>query len=372
MSASFNYLKKNRSASLLSTASLLFIAIVTMSFAGQQDKEATYNQKEVKKITIVNKSFDQGFRAKKFNSALVDDDNTKWFLTDAGIVSFDGNDWIVHNKNRKVSAENLKDFAYDFSSYGPELWIATPLGATVASLPVDARSGATTYYTGNSTILSDNVLSVAVGKGALRWFGTDNGISAFRNKKWLTYSYQRKYPEGLFKDFPITAMATSPDGDSLYVATKGAGIARVFRDKVDAISGASEYAQWGPIEMPSDNVYSICITPDGTQWFGTDMGAARHIGYNTLEKWTVFNKENGLVDNFVQAIEVDKKGNLWFGTKGGISVFDGSSWISFTTADGLSSNNILCIALDKNGIVWFGTDNGVISCNNNKEFTIFK
>ena len=203
-----------------------------------------------------------------------------------------------------------------FSSYGPELWIATPQGATVASLPVDARTGATTYHTENTTILSDNVLSVAVGKGSLRWFGTDKGISAFRNKKWLTYSYQRKYPEGLFRDFPITAMATTHDGDSLYVATNGAGVARVFRDKVDAISGASEYAQWGPIEMPSDKVYSICITPDGTQWFGTDRGVARHKGYNTLENWTVFNKENGLADNFVQAIAADKKGNYGSAPKG--------------------------------------------------------
>jgi ligand-binding sensor domain-containing protein len=371
MSGSINYLKKNRSASLLSTASLLFIAIFTMSFAVEQDKEATYNQKEVKKITIVNKSFDQGFQAKQFNSALVDDDNTKWFLTDAGIASFDGKTWSIHNKNRKVPNENLKNFAYDFSSYGPELWIATPQGVTVAILPVDARTGATSYYTENSTILSDNVLCVAVGKNAVRWFGTDKGISAFLNKKWLTYSYQRKYPEGLFKDFPITAMATSPDGDSLYVATKGAGVARVFRNKVDAISGASEYAQWGPIEMPSDNVFSICITPDGTQWFGTDLGVARHIGYNTLEKWTIFNKENGLVDNFVHAITIDKKGNIWFGTKGGVSVFDGSAWISYTTDDGLSSNNILCITVEKNGHVWLGTDNGVM-CFINGEFICYK
>jgi hypothetical protein len=317
--------------------------------------------KDFTAISVVNRSFDEGVTAKNFHSVTVDDENTIWFSTESGIVSFDGKKWTVHNKNRKVLSTNLKDLAFDFSSYGRELWIATPQGATVASLPVDARTGATTYHTENTTILSDNVLSVAVGKGSLRWFGTDKGVSAFRNKKWLTYSYQRKYPEGLFKDYPITALATSPDGDSLYVATEGAGVARVFRDKVDAISGASEYAQWGPIELPSDKVYSICITPDGTQWFGTDMGVARHIGYNTLEKWTVFNKENGLVDNFVQAIASDAKGNLWFGTKSGVSVYNGQVWKSYTTSDGLNSNNILCITTDKNGTVWLGTNNGVIS-----------
>jgi len=327
--------------------------------------------KEVQEIKVIIRSSEKDFQANRYYSALVDDNNTKWFLTEAGIVSFNGERWILHNKNRKVPTVNLKGFAYDVSSYGRELWIATPQGATVATIPVDARTGATTYYTKNSNILSDNVLSLTVGMGALRWFGTDKGVSAFMNRKWLTPAYQRKYPEGLFTDFPITAMATSPDGDSLYVATEGAGIARMFRDKTDAISGASEYAQWGPIEIPSDKVYSIFITPDGTQWFGTDMGAARHTGYVTMEKWTVFNKENGLVDNFVQAIAADKKGNIWFGTKGGISVFDGSSWKSFTANDGLCSNNILCITEDNNGIVWFGTDTGVMSYHN-REFIIYR
>jgi ligand-binding sensor domain-containing protein len=123
--------------------------------------------------------------------------------------------------------------------------------------------------------------------------------------------------------------------------------------------------------MPSDKVYSICIAPDGTQWYGTDKGIARHTGNRTLDNWTVFSTENGLVNNFVQAIAIDMKGKLWFGTKGGVSVFDGSSWSSFTTNDGLKSNNIQCIAIDKNGIVWLGADNCIMSFNND-EFTIFK
>ena len=316
------------------------------------------------KGSVNTRTFDSGFTAKNFHSVVVDDEDVKWFLTDAGIASFNGNKWQLHNRNRKVPAKGLEDMAFDISSYGKELWLASPFGATVVTLPVDARSGATTYYKGNSKILSDTVVAVAVGKGALRWFGTNKGVSAFLDNKWLTYSYQRQYPESLFQDFPITAMATTPGGDSLYVATKGAGVARVFRDKVDAISGASEYAIWGPIEMPSDNVYSICITPDGTQWYGTDMGIARHKGSQTLENWTIFTTENGLVDNFVQCIAYDNEGSLWFGTKGGISVLKGEEWKSFTTENGLISNNIQCITVDKEGVIWCGTENGVISFKN--------
>lgn len=331
-------------------------AVIEQKKSDGQGSDQTYG--------VNSKSFNSGFTAKNFSSVVVDDKNVKWFLTDAGIASYNGKKWQLHNKNKKVPSKDLGDMAFDISSYGKELWLASPLGATVVTLPVNTRSGVTTYYKGNSKILSDTVVAVAVGKGALRWFGTNRGVSAFLNNKWLDYSYQKQYPESLFQDFPITAMATTTGGDSLYVATKGAGVARVFKDKVDAISGASEYAIWGPIEMPSDNVYSICITPDGTQWFGTDLGIARHIGDQTLENWTIFTTDDGLVDNFVQCITYDNEGSIWFGTKGGISVLKGEEWRSITTENGLMSNNIQCITIDKQGIIWCGTNTGVISINN--------
>ena len=159
--------------------------------------------------------------------------------------------------------------------------------------------------------------------------------------------------------WPITVLATNPGGDTLFAATAGAGIARVYRDELDAISGASVYAEWGPIILPSDNIYSICITPDGTQWFGTDKGVARHKGNVTLENWTVYTIDDGLADNYVQAICRDQDGNIWFGTRGGISVFDGSSFTSYTVSDGLASNRILSLAVDHEGVIWIGMDEGI-------------
>jgi ligand-binding sensor domain-containing protein len=198
----------------------------------------------------------------------------------------------------------------------------------------------------------------------LRWFGTEKGISALYNSKWLTPDYQSLYPQVLFEYYPITAMATTRQGDSVYVGTEGGGVARVFKNNVDGISGASAYAKWGPIEMPSDSVYSICIAKDGTQWIGTNMGLARHTGNNTMENWTVFNTDNGLIDNFIQSIATEPFGkNVWIGTKGGVSVFDGINWTSYTMKDGLISNNILFIMTDKNGVVYLCTDNGVMTYN---------
>jgi ligand-binding sensor domain-containing protein len=303
-----------------------------------------------------------GTGSREFYAVFVDVSNTKWFLTDVGIVSLSGDKWTLHNENSKIGTTDLKDFAYRNSQGNQELWVVSSKGATVTTLPFTSSTDTKTYIAGDSSLLSNNVTKVAFGNGQLRWFATDRGISAFSGNKWLTLSYEDTYPYGMFEEYPVTSIATNPAGDTLYVATDGAGVARVYRNDVDGISGASVYAQWGPIIIPSDKVFSIYIAPDGTKWFGTDMGVASHKGSNTLENWIVYTTDDGLVNDFVQAITSDKEGNMWFGTKdGGISVFNGSAWKSYTTADGLSSNNILCLTIDNDGVVWIGTDNGADS-----------
>jgi ligand-binding sensor domain-containing protein len=305
------------------------------------------------------KEFGEGISAKKFYSSAIDKDNTVWFLTESGIVSFNGTKWTLHNKNQKVLQTSAQGIVYSSSSTGNEIMLATARGAAVASLPLDEKSGVSSFNPENSKILSNNVLALAIGQNGQKWFGTDKGISGLKNGTWLKNNYEDRYPDVIFETFPITSMATSANGDSLYVGSKGSGIMRVYRDNLDAISGASEYLAWGPILMPSDTVYSIHISSDGTQWIGTPRGVARHKGSKTLEGWTVFTTAEGLANDVVQAINSDSKGNLYFGTVNGLSVYDGTKWTTFKVANGLSGNNILTISIDRNDCIWIGTDSGV-------------
>ena len=307
-----------------------------------------------------------GISVLNVNSVIVDNDNVKWFSTDVGIVSFDGKNWKLYSGNKNLPNQDLKGISYASNPEGAELWIASPNGATVARLPIDDLTDAITYSPENAEITGKDVLGIAAGNDSIRWIGTDKGISALMGEKWLEPYYDLHYPDRMFKVFPITSMATNDQGDSLYVGTAGAGVLRVYRDNLDGISGASVYAEWGPIILPSDNIQSIFIAPDGTKWFGTKKGIAKHTGNNTLENWTVYTTDDGLVHNFIQAITGDNQGNIWFGTKEGISVFNGSSWISYTTDNGLASDNILSIAIDHDGIVWIGTDAGISSCKEEK------
>ena len=114
------------------------------------------------------------------------------------------------------------------------------------------------------------------------------------------------------------------------------------------------------------DVRSIHPDREGNLWFGTWGGVSRYDG-NTF---TTFTTQNGLVDDAVWSICQDRKGNIWFGTEGGVSRFDGEGFTAVTTQDGLAGNQVLAIAQDKKGFLWFGTEGGV-SRFDGENFTTF-
>jgi len=89
-------------------------------------------------------------------------------------------------------------------------------------------------------------------------------------------------------------------------------------------------------------------------------------------RWTVYTSRDGLANDDVNTIFEDSQGSIWFGTKGGISNFDGiGGWKTYTTADGLSSNNVCSISEDDTGNLWLAhaTDVGVTKYDGSKWWT---
>lgn len=73
------------------------------------------------------------------------------------------------------------------------------------------------------------------------------------------------------------------------------------------------------------------------------------------QQWITYDTTNsGLINNFVFSVAIDKQGNKWFGTYGGVSEFNGTTWQNYTTKNGLVGNNVTCIAVDKNNNKWIG------------------
>ena len=309
------------------------------------------------------------------SAIFIDANGIKYFATKKGLTSFDDIKWVVYDTNPKIKSEAIHNLGFEQSYNKSELWMGTNNGVTVASLPIDAVSEATTYTESNTQILfpdqpglvGDSVFVVKVDDKNIRWFGTQEGISAFSESTWFSINWGNHYNPPFFNNNRITSLDYT--NDTIYVGTMGGGVARMVANTTDAVSAAS------PFEIPwsliaSNNILAV-FTDGTTQWFGTDQGVTKHIGTKAKLNWESFYKDDGLVNNYVQCINKDLTGNMWFGTKEGISMFNGSQWTSYTTADGLIGNNILCIGIDLDNSIWIGTDSG-ISHFSNKTWVNYK
>ncbi|MDB5035112.1 MAG: hypothetical protein JWQ98_2353 [Chlorobi bacterium] len=107
--------------------------------------------------------------------------------------------------------------------------------------------------------------------------------------------------------------------------------------------------------LAQSQVYSMCEDRRGNIWFGTRGGGiSRYDGV----AFASYGEENGLIDNYVRAILEDRSGALWIGTDHGVSRYDGRRFASFTSRQGLFDNAVVAIAQDSSGALWFGADPG--------------
>jgi ligand-binding sensor domain-containing protein len=279
----------------------------------------------------------------------IDQNGIKWFGTENGISCFDGERWSTYTTEDKLAHNAVNDIAFQMSHYGPEIWIATNAGASVFAIELDAVTSATSYFESNSGIAGDTVRTIALDTANTRWFGTDKGVSIFAGATW-----EATDNGGILTDNPIYDIGTDPFGHA-FVTLKGKGVA--VMEYTDAISTVTYYEiPWSG--LPSENVISVFVDQEGSQWYGTDNGVAFHNNIAAKQGWQMYSTEDGLISNIVLAIHGDDNGHTWFGTPEGVSMFDGQNWKSLTTADGLAGNVVYAIATDTDGSVWFGTNNG--------------
>jgi PAS domain S-box-containing protein len=65
-----------------------------------------------------------------------------------------------------------------------------------------------------------------------------------------------------------------------------------------------------------------------------------------------YTRSDGMASANVYAIQQDSNGKMWFGTRAGISVYDGVTWESFYIADGLPAMTFKGLQLDRKGRMW--------------------
>ena len=115
--------------------------------------------------------------------------------------------------------------------------------------------------------------------------------------------------------------------------------------------------------LPQNFVRALAQTKDGYIWVGSDAGVSRFDG----ARFVSFGSPEGFQAGPVQTLLGDSQGALWIGSVGrGLGRWQNGRFTAFNARDGLPSDSINALAEDRDKRLWIGTEAGLAILENGK------
>jgi ligand-binding sensor domain-containing protein/serine phosphatase RsbU (regulator of sigma subunit) len=328
-----------------------------------------------------------------FNCTMLTDKKL-YFITNASVIKY-----YNPNKNNfetleKQGLPNYFQITCVLEDKDENVWIGTYHGGLYQYIKkenrvqvFDIRDGLASNYI--STIFQDHNGDIWVG----HYEG--GGITRLRNGKIIS----KFDKENGLNDYNIYCITEDREGNIL-IGTKENGLA-ILKDESFTLYINNEK------QFPNIEIWSIFEDKEKNMWYGTDEGIVIYnpsgetdkkikiipgeawvkptkvrfikkdlnqnlwfgtadcgvLSYNMKTKQFKSPFIGWSLDEFkeITALEVDKKNNLWIGTKNYLFLYDikNETGQTFTQGDGLKDNAITAIYIDKNNTKYIGTQGGL-------------
>jgi len=218
--------------------------------------------------------------------------------------------WLLEFDNGRVT---MKRKIFNFKNQSNMSSAGTPNVKGTASGKLSQTW--TLYNQQNSELPWDMTRAVAVDQENTTWIGTDNGIVAIKNNKWIHYNSR------------------------------------------NSTISAPKYN-----ENETQSVRYAAVDRQNNKWFIAGWDAYRFDD----TKWTKFDSLNSPI-NWARKIFVDNSNNIWFTSWNGVAKFDGSNWKMYTKANAqLPADKTLGVFVDCKDKLWIGTFEGNVVIENGK------
>lgn len=296
-----------------------------------------------------------------------------WFGTEEGLVRFDGVTFTVFDK-RNTRAFTDNDVISLFEARDGALWIGTSRGV------VKLMNGLFTAYPMQEGTAENAVRTIAEDGGGALWFGTSNGVWCLKGAKLapadkdlgLRWSWINK----LIVDRDGTLWIGSSGGGlsrqlkgessslSVYEGLCGNVVMALFEDRTGNLwvgaekGGVTRIGNGGvrayTLRGIRGAVSAVLVDHEGVIWIGAEDGTlAQFIEPDSL---VYFSRGGGAITSMLE----DGEGNLWVGRRGaGLHRISKGRFITYTENDGLVNNFVQALFPNKDGGMWVGTMGGL-------------
>jgi len=316
------------------------------------------------------------------NSIVVSDQNEIWVGTRNGLYLYNqekkkfnqyehfpfSSKSINYSKGERV----INDLCFDAQQ---NLWIATAgNGLTILDIALKKKRVFNRSKGQNiSSISSNYVESVYKDSRGTMWLATANGLSRYNpdEESFSIYRHSDKKPHSIL-DNSVTTITEDLDGQLWIGSKKGL-------DRFDRASGEFHHHQNHPLRpesISSNTILSLLADQSGSFWVGTMLGVnyfhPQQLHFDLYQN--IPDDTNSLVDNTLRTLVVHPSGKIWIGSlKDGINSFDPKTqkFLSYRMEYGTKRwkkhNAIRTAYVDKEGELFFGTDGGILVYNPQKD-----
>lgn len=310
------------------------------------------------------------------NAMVTDHEGITWIGAENGLFSFDGKNFTTYRVSSDVNGSNIGSLYIDYES---SLWLGTHRGL------FRFRGNGFASYGEQDGLTSSFIFGITKDHDGNLWACSQNkGVFKYNGKIFTAVNKSK----GLASDVTYSAI-TMPDG-TVFIGTAN-GLSKIsngaitnysrkdglYSDSVNCLmkdhlgrlwmAGGKgltllENGKFKRFEIPSPpgNAYDIwALFEDhtGKIWVGTYTA-----GLYSFDGKTFTDERNRLhlgPSDFFGICE-DKQGRMYFGTLGGVFIYDGNAVDSLTENDGLSSDLIYCMMMDNSAEhLWIGTNQGL-------------